>query len=667
MKHHSSFFRIFLIAAITFAVCTMTAGFIYWQKSHTNNEFKSSTEEIATRSVGEEIVSLRTANTQTFKGSNPNELTTHIYVSDKYYLDTTNVVYKEIDTTTHELPVIAKLNPFKTYDAFVDAGNYKATWFADKPWNYKFSVGDSWIAYEALFDESASLAIKVETLSTGIKETITLKDETSPTILEWKVTESVGESAIITPPPTAVDADGKDIPVSESKTGNILTYEVDTRGAVFPILVDPTTSITTQNDGYVYTSQATYAEARNATSGTSNASDLRVGQMKFSTPTYRNYRTFLSFPIPDMASISAASINLYGYYDFSTTDFNIGVFGADAYGPTLSGADFKNFDGWKASGVYSGTFLNYSAWSSANYVADWNNMGPFSPAGLDAIFAKKGSTFYAALVSFRDYGNTPPPGSEYITEFVVFDSSVTAGHEPYLSITYTVPVSAPTVTTQDASSITTTAAVFNGSITAVGGINATVRGFTYGTDSSLATPIATTVENGSFSTGAFTGTPSSVLTCNTTYYYRAYATNSGGTGLGTIATFTTSACAVQPINGVCDATHYNCTSPLPSINWVDGATFWTWVCPGSNGGNPSPQCSEAKPIQQPTTSCTPLYLAPTHIYTQQNSNGTVTAFTRTIQVIDISPTEERVISTVSWNYHGIPRSVTITDHLTPWQ
>jgi len=662
MKHRFSF-RIFWIVAITLIVCAVLAGFIYWQQSDIDKEFNSSAEEIATRSVGEEIVSMRTPNTQTFKGNNPNELTTHIYASDKYYLDATRLVYKEIDASIHDIPAIAKLNPFKTYDAFVDAGNYKATWFADKPWNYKFSVGNSWIAYEALFDESASLAITVETLSTGIKETITLKDDTAPTTFSWKVTESAGESTITTLPPTAIDADGKDIPVSESKTEDILTYSVDTTKAAFPVIVDPTTSVITQNDGYVYTSKTTYLTARNATSGISDVNDLRVGQTFISPITYRNYRTFLSFPIPDMATISAATLYLYGAWDFSNTDFNIFLFGADAYGPTLSSDDFINFNGWQASGVYSsGIILNSSAWSSANFVAGWNSMGPFSEVGLNSIFAKKGSTFYVALLSSRDYGNNTPTG----TEFAVFGSSVEATNKPYLSITYTVPVSAPTVTTQDASSITTTAAVFNGSITAVGGTNATVRGFVYGTDSSLATPIATTVENGSFSTGAFTGVPSSVLTCSTTYYYRAYATNSGGTGLGTIATFTTSACAVQPVNGVCDTTHYDCISPLSSTNEVDGTNFWTWSCPGSNGGTTAP-CSEAKSIQQPTTSCTPLYLAPTHVYTQQNSNGTVTAFTRTIQVVDISPTEERIISTVSWNYHGIPRSVTITDHLTPWQ
>ena len=47
------------------------------------------------------------------------------------------------------------------------------------------------------------------------------------------------------------------------------------------------------------------------------------------------------------------------------------------------------------------------------------------------------------------------------------------------------------------------------------------------------------------------------------------------------------------------------------------------------------------------------------------ANGT--PFTRTIQMVASSATDERIISTVSWSFHSIPYSVTITDHLTPWQ
>lgn len=68
------------------------------------------------------------------------------------------------------------------------------------------------------------------------------------------------------------------------------------------------------------------------------------------------------------------------------------------------------------------------------------------------------------------------------------------------------------------------------------------------------------------------------------------------------------------------------------------------------------------------TACTPLYLA-NGIYTQQSGipGSGQTIFTRTVQAITLSSTEERIVSTVSWSFHGTPYTVTSTDHLTPWQ
>jgi hypothetical protein len=117
---------------------------------------------------------------------------------------------------------------------------------------------------------------------------------------------------------------------------------------------------------------------------------------------------------------------------------------------------------------------------------------------------------------------------------------------------------APTVTTQAESNVTQTTTTVNGTISSTGGQDATVRGFAWGTNANLSNgDTATTTENGTFGTGAFTGSLSS-LTCNTTYYSRPYATNPTGTGLGTIDSFTTSACAptvtTQAASSITDTT-----------------------------------------------------------------------------------------------------------------
>ncbi len=103
-----------------------------------------------------------------------------------------------------------------------------------------------------------------------------------------------------------------------------------------------------------------------------------------------------------------------------------------------------------------------------------------------------------------------------------------------------VVLSTPTLTVQSASSLTETTAVLNGSITVDGNASSTVRGFNYGTTTSYT---ATTSVGGNIGVTSFSDSVTG-LVCNTTYHYRAYATNSQGTGTSTDMTFTTSACPV---------------------------------------------------------------------------------------------------------------------------
>jgi hypothetical protein len=100
------------------------------------------------------------------------------------------------------------------------------------------------------------------------------------------------------------------------------------------------------------------------------------------------------------------------------------------------------------------------------------------------------------------------------------------------------PPSAPTLTTSAAVVIAGTQVTAHGAVTATGGQDATARGFVYGTTGSYG---SITTENGTFSTGAFTGSITG-LTCGTLYHYASYATNPTGTGYGDDTTFTTLGC-----------------------------------------------------------------------------------------------------------------------------
>jgi hypothetical protein len=101
---------------------------------------------------------------------------------------------------------------------------------------------------------------------------------------------------------------------------------------------------------------------------------------------------------------------------------------------------------------------------------------------------------------------------------------------------------APTVTsTSPATSIAQTTATASGNITATGGENPSTRGVCYVVGTGTPT-IADTVnsESGSFGTGAFSRNLTG-LTAGTLYTFRAFATNSLGTGYGDNVQFTTQA------------------------------------------------------------------------------------------------------------------------------
>ena len=103
---------------------------------------------------------------------------------------------------------------------------------------------------------------------------------------------------------------------------------------------------------------------------------------------------------------------------------------------------------------------------------------------------------------------------------------------------------APTASTTAASDITSSTATLNGDITSDGGAAITARGFVYAISNADLTIGATDVMDVivSGTTGVFEKDIAG-LTAGTTYYYRAYATNSFGTAYGREQSFTTLAAA----------------------------------------------------------------------------------------------------------------------------
>ncbi len=143
-------------------------------------------------------------------------------------------------------------------------------------------------------------------------------------------------------------------------------------------------------------------------------------------------------------------------------------------------------------------------------------------------------------------------------------NSLRAGYGSDTTFT-TSACSAPAVSTSSASSVASLTATLNGDITELGSANSTVRGFQYGTTNSYGT---TTSTSGSYSTGTFSIDVTG-LTCNTTYHYRAFATNPSGTGYGSDTTFTTlSTC--PPTTTTSSATSVDLTSATLNGAITDG-------------------------------------------------------------------------------------------------
>jgi hypothetical protein len=125
-------------------------------------------------------------------------------------------------------------------------------------------------------------------------------------------------------------------------------------------------------------------------------------------------------------------------------------------------------------------------------------------------------------------------------------------------------VSIPSLSTSAISSITTTTATSGGNITSDGGASISARGVVWSTSTNPTIALTTKTSDGT-GTGSFTSSLTN-LTPKTTYFVRAYATNSAGTGYGNEITFTTT--DSSSVMGIpCPGT--------PTVKDIDGNTYNT--------------------------------------------------------------------------------------------
>lgn len=149
------------------------------------------------------------------------------------------------------------------------------------------------------------------------------------------------------------------------------------------------------------------------------------------------------------------------------------------------------------------------------------------------------SVIYTAAANSTSYSDSSvSAGQTYI--YRVNSYNATGNSANYTNeITVSIPnaVVLPTVQSTAISSLLTTSAISGGNVTADGGATVTARGVVWSTSSNPTVALATKTVDGT-GTGIFTSNITG-LTANTTYYVRAYATNSVGTSYGNEISFTT--------------------------------------------------------------------------------------------------------------------------------
>jgi hypothetical protein len=140
------------------------------------------------------------------------------------------------------------------------------------------------------------------------------------------------------------------------------------------------------------------------------------------------------------------------------------------------------------------------------------------------------------VLTFDD--NTISTGQTYVYRVCSYNAvGNSTSYSNEVTITVPSPVSLPTLVSNSVTSITSISAVSGGNISSDGGATITERGVVWSTSQNPTIALSTKTSDGTGS-GTFTSNISG-LAANTTYYVKAYATNSVGTSYGNEITFTT--------------------------------------------------------------------------------------------------------------------------------
>lgn len=254
------------------------------------------------------------------------------------------------------------------------------------------------------------------------------------------------------------------------------------------------------------------------------------------------------------------------------------------------------------------------------------------------------------LGTFTSYLTSLAPGTTYYFRAYATNSVGTA-YGPAISVR-TLSATIPTgVTTNTITSITQTKATGGGNSSSDGGAAITARGVCWSNATSSPTIANSKTVDGS-GIGSFTSSLSS-LTANTTYYVRAYATNSVGTAYGAYQIFKTAAATVP--SGITTTTISSITQTTASsggsISNDGGALIYSrGVCWSNTTSSPTifdSVTNNGSDIGSFTSSLSGLTANTTYYVRAYATNSVGTSYGSVMSFITLAPT-----LTVGQSYQG---------------
>lgn len=443
-------------------------------------------------------------------------------------------------------------------------GGFALLWVLFVPSQEGFFIGShEVIEYRVLDDGLVEYAYKGETLPERIvpDEEIALRTESSYT---RKLEDGAYEARVYSGKSYVADIDAWHYREIATTTQQELTKAVSANPLAF-LFVKRAYAVDVYSgagDGYVVNlngSSSTWNTVRNASIGNSRdytSSPANVGVLRTQIITapshvrYYIYRVFLPFDtssIPSGAVVSAATLSIYVTYRNDTMTENVEyITVVQTSNPNHSSLTTDDFDQCgvldsPTEGVDVGNRKQVSGFtlnSYGNFSLNATGRSWISRSGESSTCSATTGITCLGLREGHDTTNTSPTvnNRDSLIQFSTSEQTGTS-NDPYLSITYTAPV---TITTDSASNLTDTTATLNATISDTGGDSADTCGFAWGTNSSLSggDTATTTDSTCPATTGSFTRNLTS-LVASTAYYFRAYGTNSANTGYGDIETFTT--------------------------------------------------------------------------------------------------------------------------------